>query len=201
MKKTNNFPTKKELREMKRQEVMRRAADRFGKYGYANVSLGDIAADLNVTKAALYSYTSSKSDLLLQCYQDVMDDLIAAMQKAAAIEGTAAERLHLALEAYILVMTRQNSQYLWANTRPDPVEERGRVVQAQRDKIDCKIRALLVEGKNDGSLRSDLEPKLASLVLLGAVNWVGIWYQPDGDLSAQQLAQQVISEAMLGYLT
>lgn len=200
-KKISNFPSRAELREMKRREVIRRASDRFGKYGYENVSLGEIAADLGVTKAALYNYAASKNDLLLQCYQVVLDDLIAAIKaETASQEGRAAPRLKRALMAYVLIMTRRDSQYLWTYTRPVLTEERGRIVQGQRDEIDAQIRALLLEGRQDGSLRADLDPKLASLVVLGAVNWLGIWYRPDGPLGAEALAEQVVREALRGYL-
>ena len=201
MKSIRRFPSREELRAMKLREVIRCASERFGKFGYDTVSLDDIAGDLGVTKAALYNYASNKKDLLLQCFQMVTEDLITALEQAGQQEGTGAARLHRALLAYVLIMTRRDAQYLWTYNKQMFTEGRGPIVQEQRDKVDRLIRRFLLDGKEDGSLRADLEPKLASLVLLGTVNWMGIWYRQNGPLSAEDLGEKIISEAMRGYLT
>ena len=78
MKELSGFPTKEEQRDLKRREIVRCAAEKFGNEGYENVPLEAIAAELGVTKAALYNYVSSKNDLLMQCYDVGMDRLVAA---------------------------------------------------------------------------------------------------------------------------
>ncbi|WP_414717680.1 hypothetical protein [Sulfitobacter sp. UBA1132] len=59
---------------------------------------------------------------------------------------------------------------------------------------------MLQEGVDDGSLRSDLDPKLASLVILGAINWVGIWFRTSGAQNSKEVARDVVSDALRGYL-
>lgn len=200
MKELTGFPTKEQLRDMKRREIVRCAAKRFGQDGFENVPLEAIATDLGVTKAALYNYVSSKNDLLLQCYEVGMDRLVAAVEAARDTSGTAAQRLSAVLEAYIMTMTQSDMQYLWSYTRPMVMYGDKRVVQAIRDKLDYAVRDLLIEGMKDQSFRPDIDPKLASLVILGAVNWVGIWYRPDGPKRADELAQKIAREALYGYL-
>lgn len=82
MKAISGFPTKQELRDHKRREIVRCASEKFGTEGYENVPLDAIAAELGVTKAALYNYVSSKNDLLMQCYEVGMDRLIASVEQA-----------------------------------------------------------------------------------------------------------------------
>tara|TARA_R110002012_G_scaffold89231_2_gene219291 strand:- start:4 stop:609 length:606 start_codon:yes stop_codon:yes gene_type:complete len=200
MKSISAFPTKQEMRDHKRREIVRCASEKFGAEGYENVPLDAIAAELGVTKAALYNYVSSKNDLLMQCYEVGMDSLIAAVEKAMDIPDTAAERLRNGLETYVVTMTRKDMQYLWNYIRPllSPGDKRS--VQTSRDQIDSLFRAVLQNGIDDGSLRSDLDPKIASLVILGAINWVGIWFRPSGAQKSQEIARAVVRDALLGYL-
>ena len=33
-------------------------------------------------------------------------------------------------------------------------------------------------------------PKLVSFAIAGAINWIGTWYHPDGELSPQEIAAE-----------
>lgn len=196
----SGFPTRKQLRDLKRREIVRCATVKFGTEGYENVTLEAIAAELGVTKAALYNYCSSKNDLLMQCYELGMDRLVDAVETALAGKGTAAARLDAGLQAYTVTMLRADMQYLWSYTRPMVTSGDKRSVQTSRDKLDTMFRDMLQAGIADGSLRADLDPKLASLIILGAVNWVGIWFREGGGQSPAEIAAEVTREALLGYL-
>lgn len=200
MKSISAFPTKQEMRDHKRREIGRCASEKFGNEGYENVPLEAIATELGVTKAALYNYVSSKNDLLMQCYEVGMDRLVAAVEQAMDTPGTAAERLRDGLETYVITMTRKDMQYLWNYIRPllSPGDKRS--VQTSRDQIDSLFRVVLRSGIDDGSLRADLDPKLASLVILGAINWVGIWFRTSGAQKSQEIAREVVKDALRGYL-
>lgn len=52
------------------------------------------------------------------------------------------------------------------------------------------LRELLAEARGAGSLRQDLDLRLASFFLLGAMNGLPRWYQPKGDYSADPVAAQ-----------
>ncbi|MDQ2094537.1 TetR/AcrR family transcriptional regulator [Rhodalgimonas zhirmunskyi] len=194
------FPTREKLRDLKRREIVRCASLRFGAEGYENVRLDDIAAELGVTKAALYNYISSKSDLLMQCYDAGMERLVTSVEAAMAGNRSAAERLNAGLQAYILTMTERDMQYLWSYTPPHVTTGHKRGELASRDKLDSLVRETLRAGVEDGSLRSDLDPKMASFVILGAVNWVGIWYRDEGSLKRADIARDVTREALRGYI-
>ena len=65
-------------------------------------------------------------------------------------------------------------------------------VKISQDRIDTMIRTALRDGISDGPLRAGLDPKLASLVILGAVNWVGIWFRETGDQKPAYIAREVL---------
>jgi hypothetical protein len=51
------------------------------------------------------------------------------------------------------------------------------------------IRSYVEEGIQDGSIAA-CNVKLASFALAGAVNWIGTWYRPEGELKAEDIATQ-----------
>lgn len=73
---------------LKRQAVIAEAVRAFGRDGYQNTSLDDIAGRLNVTKPALYYYFKSKNELLYECHNLAMDIGDRAIEHAETQGGT-----------------------------------------------------------------------------------------------------------------
>src|ERR1700761_428105 len=73
-------------------EVLSCAAAMFSSRGYAAASLEDIAAQLGMTRAALYYYATSKEDLLYKCYQWNYETFMARIETELG-EGTGLELL------------------------------------------------------------------------------------------------------------
>jgi len=55
--------------------------------------------------------------------------------------------------------------------------------------MDSSIRSLVEEGMQDGSI-DPCNPKLVSFAVAGAINWVGTWYKPGGDLRPEDIAKE-----------
>jgi hypothetical protein len=51
------------------------------------------------------------------------------------------------------------------------------------------MRRVIEDGVRTGVF-GDLDAKLLSFAILGAVNWIPRWYQPNGPASSQQIADQ-----------
>src|SRR6187200_1224705 len=85
------MPTKKSAVSRKRtaieEEILRVAADKFGKQGYQATTLDEIAAAAGISRAAFYLYFPNKEELLHRIYNQV----IATSQ--AAVEQIVAEKL------------------------------------------------------------------------------------------------------------
>ena len=66
-----------------------------------DVSVDEVAQLADIPRATLYYYFSGKDDLVEFYMNDLMDRTRAAIQKAAAPEGSAAERLASVMTAVI----------------------------------------------------------------------------------------------------
>ena len=49
---------------------------------------------------------------------------------------------------------------------------------------------LLEAGQQAGLIRAGVNPKLASLSILGSVNWVYRWFRTGGEFTAHQIGEQ-----------
>jgi hypothetical protein len=71
----------------------------------------------------------------------------------------------------------------------DP-EHRSQIVAA-RDHYEEAFRSVIREGKVDGSLAADADPKLASILLLSILNAIERWYDPKGELDRSALVAEI----------
>lgn len=181
-------------REVKRDAVLRAAAQLFNQFGYHDTSLEMVAERLKVTKPTLYYYIKNKEEILFECVRLGLELLRSAIARAAASGGTALDKLKAAMHEYAMIVTRDFGMCL-IRVGEDPLAPAGRKkLRRLKAEIDHEFRSLIEQGVAEGSL-APCDTKLAAFTLAGALSWIGRWYDPRGALSAEVVAHQ--STAML----
>ncbi len=184
--------TRDELYRLKRQAVIREAGRAFSKEGFHGTSLEDIAKTLNVTKAALYHYVKGKHEILYECHKLAHDLGEEAIDMARREGKSGLEKLTLFLRSYIETLTGEfGSCVVLTDIDSLRANDRDEII-ARRDKFDRSFRAIIQEGIEDGSIRG-CDPKLADLMIMGAVNWIPKWYSPDGERTGSEIAEGFVS--------
>jgi AcrR family transcriptional regulator len=178
--------------------VLRRAVDLFIRQGYDATSMGDLAAELGLTKSAIYHHVPSKEALLSAALDEALDGLASAIDGAAADSaGTAHERLRTAVRRSVEVLVA----HLPAVTILLRVRGNSAIEVAaleRRRLLDEKLAGLVRAAVDEGSLRADLDPELISRLLFGTVNSLVEWYRPDGPLDPTHLADALVGLAFDG---
>jgi TetR/AcrR family transcriptional regulator len=72
-----------------------------------------------------------------------------------------------------------------------------KAVVARRDRFDHGLRQVVRQGIHDG-LFGQTDAKLLSFAILGAVNWIPRWYNPEGPASSQQIADRFADYLIAG---
>jgi hypothetical protein len=62
-------------------------------------------------------------------------------------------------------------------------------MRAYKRKIDRRLRGFIQEGIEDGSI-AHCDTKITAFSIAGALNWICMWYEPEGALSAEEIATQ-----------
>ena len=173
----------------KRAALIRKAARAFSARGFYNTSLDDIAAELGVTKPALYYYVKNKEEILYACHQ-ISNELGAqAMAYAESVPGNGLDRVVALARRYVELLTGEfgASAVLMEFDALQP--ENRKTIVAGRNRFDRRFRALIAKGVEDGSIRK-VDPKLTVFFYMGSVNWMTRWFRPDGAFSGQEMADR-----------
>jgi len=192
MPKTSDAPRERRARAPRRrqQEILDAAARVFHEKGYESTSIQDIADSVGILKGSLYYYITSKEDLLYQIIEGVHREGLKNVDAVEALDASPLEKLrafvtgHLLYNAHNLVRTAVFFQDFRSLTG-----ERRKQILAERDAYEKYLRDLIRQAQRDGSVCPDVDPKVASITVLGMLNWIYNWYRPGGERSAREIGE------------
>jgi AcrR family transcriptional regulator len=173
----------------KREAVLKTAAELFLEKSYGRTSLNDVAERLKITKPALYHYFRNKEEILIECYRLGTGLIEETLNEIAAHCGTGLEKVEAFIYSYANVMTVNFGRCVMRIDQGDLSTDALTEVKAYKRKIDRRLRSFIREGIEDGSI-GECDPKLAAFSIAGALNWICVWYEPDGALSPEEIAAQ-----------
>ncbi len=170
---------------------LRAAATRlFAKYGFAAVSMRQIATEVGVQAGALYLYTPDKQTLLYQIMDRHMDDLLSAWREQAVggpddpmgkIEQFVRFHIRFHLnrgdEIFIAYMELRNLS-----------EENFILIERKRREYERLLGEILEEGNSSGRF-SLCDTKLSSYAIIAMLTGVSTWYSGDGRLSLEKIEE------------
>lgn len=182
----------------RKQVIVDAAAALFASRGFNGASVADIAEYCKTSKSLIYHYYQSKEDIL----HDVMISHVRALSAAAAdaMSGSASPEQKLRdltqLFMALYVGAADRHKVLLNDLDKLPKPRRAEIVAVQRGLID-KVRSLLVE----------IEPRLktrsgagftAVMLFFGTINWTHTWYDPQGAIGPEALADMAVDLALGG---
>ena len=173
----------------KREAVLKTAAELFLEKSYGKTSMNDVAERLNITKPALYHYFRNKEDILVECYRLGTGLIDETLNEIAKHCGTGLEKVEAFIYSYANVMTVNFGRCVMRLDDSDLSSDALTQVRNYKIKIDRRLRSFIQEGIDDGSI-TPCDAKIAAFAIAGAVNWICHWYEPEGALTAEEIATQ-----------
>ena len=177
----------------KKREILEAASRVFRARGLHAAGMRDIAAELGMAVGNLYYYFRDKEDLLAFVQESALSRLLEMAARVRALDLPADRKLRLLLEEHVVGLNdpEEGTPGSLAHLEVEALgEERRAGVLARRDEYEQIVRSLIEEGMDQGMfLRAD--PKVASLALLGSVNWTVKWFRPEGGKSAREIGRQI----------
>lgn len=185
-----DFHARQRSMEVKRDAMLRTAARMFLEHGYQKSSMSMIAAQLKITKPALYYYFRNKEEILVECYRAGIAYHERLLREASENQGTGLHKLSLYVKTYALVVVSHDfGRCLAMLDESELTTGTRREVRAMKRRMDLALRCYVEEGIADGSIGT-CNPKLVSFAIAGAINWIGNWYRPDGELRPAEIATE-----------
>jgi AcrR family transcriptional regulator len=172
-----------------RVEILKSAAIAFRRLGYHGATVEQIAAALQMKKGNLYYYYRNKEEILLACHQYSLDRLLALLDDVDHADAAPDEKLRRLIVSFVhTILDELHGTALFLDLEALSAPHRKLVIE-RRDQFDHGMRRVIEDGVRTGVF-GKIDAKLLSFAILGAVNWIPRWYQPNGPSSSQDIADQ-----------
>jgi AcrR family transcriptional regulator len=187
---------RRELRQTRRRvEILEAAAEEFAIRGYHDASLQRIGDKVGLSKASLYYYVSSKSDLLAELLIAAVDS-----QPAEVSEGEPAERLREFMHTHVSrVCTTVEGQALADNSDVLMSKTAPANLAAARRRYEDVLASILRSGIASGDFR-DVPVRPVVKFIFAGLNSVPQWYQPSGEFPLERVVDDVMGILLTGVL-
>ncbi len=181
--------------EQRRETIVEKAAALFAKQGFHGTSMSDLSAATKMSKSLLYHYYGSKEEMLYAVMLSHVDQLVGdvegVMQLDLAAKAKLAALIHAFMVHYVGAVDRQ--KVLLNELESLPPARRTVIVSKQRMIVD-NLQGLLVE--IFGKMESTAEERVRTMLIFGMINWTHTWFDPNGAVSPDRLADMVVDFTM-----
>ena len=182
----------------RRLEILRAAGREFRTRGFVETGMRDIAEAAELSPANLYNYFQGKHEILFFCQDSSLDRMIAALDQARRMKGSGA-RLRFVIVSHLLCLLDEiegSAAHFLTNALPP---RQLRCLVTKRDRYELGVRNLIASGMRAGEFVPG-DAALIARAILGALNWSVQWFRPDGEMTADEIAQKLGDYLVRGLL-
>ncbi len=191
------MPRKPASQTVQRDDILLAAATVFRERGYQGATMADIAQRVNLTAGSLYHhFPAGKRDLLLAVLNTGLDLGIQQIDTILAENLSPSQTLRKMISAHVVNVTKNVAvgAALVFEIRAlidlnEDIEARDSFLR-RRDEFELRFRRVTEQGIAAGEFMP-VDVHIFTKALLGAHNWVSVWYRSDGRLSGEEIADRI----------
>jgi TetR/AcrR family transcriptional regulator, cholesterol catabolism regulator len=191
-----------------REDILQAAAEVLRRNGYESTTMKDIAAQVNLTAASLYHHFTNKDSLLLAVLEGGLEHAIELIEPVVQSKRSSDDKLREMVRYHVTSLTEntavgaalvfemrplmafktppRNGNHFDQEAVDDFVQRRERFFQ-RRDYFEEMFRCVVRDGIEAGDFHPVNVPIFVK-TMLGAHNWVGVWFKDTGALTGEQIA-------------
>ena len=172
----------------RKREILAAASRVFRRRGLHATGMREVAAELGMTAGNLYYYFANKQALLAFCQEDTLSALLALVRRVRE-RGLPPDRaLAAVIVGHVEVLNETRPGSL-AHLEVEALDEEHRgEIRSRRNAYERALRRLVAESVAAGTF-SPVDPRVATLAILGALNWTVKWYEPGRGASAREIGR------------
>jgi AcrR family transcriptional regulator len=173
----------------KEKEVYRVAATLFNKHGYAATSIRTISKALGIRESSIYHYIQGKEDLLYVICKSAMTQSLEIIEPIAKSNNRPDDKLMKMIEMHIITIAENVNEHstMLKELRSLSVIRQKDIVKL-RDRYEALVRKTIEDYAKEFPSCS-INIKMATLGLLGMMNWLIYWYSEDGEMKSCKIAK------------
>lgn len=171
----------------------------FAERGFAAASIGDIAQACNCSKSRLYHYFENKEDILAKMLIEHIDTLLEGCHEALRNHADPVERFRVLVRFFMEIYAVSSNKHVVLLTciRFLPDDVRQSVLRKERELVSF-IRDIVARIRPDFARDGQLS-HIDTMLFFGMINWTYTWYNAEGKVPPEALADRAVSLFLDGY--
>lgn len=185
---------------MMKQKLTNTSISLFEKKGFAETSIQDIVDSLGVTKGTFYYYFASKEELLMNIHLDYINGLIQRQEEIVNAPMKTCRQKIQDIASLLISDIRTNglSAKVFFREIKTLSDDKLDEIIPKRDQFRFNIENMIKQGIETGQLRPTLNPSIITFGILGILNWSYQWFNPEGAISENDIADMFVEMIMKG---
>jgi TetR/AcrR family fatty acid metabolism transcriptional regulator len=184
----------------KRKRILAAAIQTFGRRGFHEARIAEIASAAGVAEGTVYLYFRNKEDLLDVVFEETMAGVLETGRRIRSSGAPVSERLHAILDLHISFLASDRDL---ASVFQIELRRSARLVERfSRSKLVEYFRlleGLLKEGIENGELRRGLDARLAVRILFGAADEILSEWLLSGDPQPAATGERLVETLIAGF--
>lgn len=177
--------------------ILNAAASVFAAKGYHNASIRDVARESQVSLSGLYYYVQSKEELLYLIQGRAFDTLTERLEMRLEKVEEPRERLRILMENHLTYFLDNMPEMKVLSHEADSLNgEYHSCVHAKKRRLVAIAREVVQDLRPD----CPVDGRVATFAMFGMMNWIYTWYHAARDIPAGQLADEMCSIFLDGFL-
>jgi len=170
-------------------KIKQSALELFARYGFAAVTMRQIAARVGVQAGAIYNYTPDKQALLFDLLHGHMADLLTRWAEEQVPSHPVAALDHFVAFHLDFHIQRPELVFISYMELRNLTEENFKAIEEKRSRYEKIVYDMILKGVLSGDFQVP-DAKITSFALLATLTGVVNWFREDGRLSSEELTRQ-----------
>jgi len=155
----------------KRRRILDAAVEIFSRYGFYNSKVSQVAKAAGVADGTIYLYFKNKESILIQVFEDTMEELSSKQRMALDGLNTATDKLRTFVRVHFEMVGRnpELAEVLTVELRQSSKFMRDADTRAFGRYLGIAAR-IVAEGQASGEFSPDLRPRRVARMLFGAID-------------------------------
>jgi AcrR family transcriptional regulator len=182
----------------RKEQINEIAQTLFRNKGYVATSMRDLAKEVGIEPASIYSHVKSKEALLQKICFRIADEFFDALQGILKEDLSAEEKLSTAIDAHVGVILNNLDAttvffHEWKHLSEPSLSE----FKTLRNKYEKQFRSIIEAGIESDEF-DEVDAHVSIKLLFAMMNSIYEWYNPKGKLKQQEIVRNIVETFVFG---
>lgn len=182
----------------RKEQIYSTALELFKQKGYNATGMREIAENMNMKAASLYSHIKSKEEILQYVCFEVAHQFFNGLEGLEKNNFTGKMRLNAAIHSHISVIANNKDKVVvflneWKHLGEPYLSD---FINLRSD-YESKFKEYIKYGINKGEFDID-DLDFTTFTILSSLNWTSNWFKRDGKMSQKEVAEKLATILIKG---